>query len=57
MPLIRQIELGPVAQSNACPTGNHGVAVLYCGPLYSFVGIDREIFSAVILILQLNQEG
>ena len=44
--------LGSVAQSDACPTGDQ-VAGLH----HSLVEIDHEIFSSVILCLQLIREG
>ena len=42
-----------VAQLDARPTGDHEV----WGRLHSFVEVDREIFSTVILSLPLIQEG
>ena len=47
-----------VAQSDALLTGDQEVAVsIPPGQQHSFVGIDHEIFSKVILSLPLIQEG
>ena len=47
-----------VAQLDACPTGDQEVACSApAGSAISFVELDHEIFSTVILSLPLIQEG
>ena len=47
-----------MAQLDVCPTGDQEVAGLtLAGRLHSFLEIDREIFSLVILSFLLIQEG
>ena len=47
---------GPVAQSVACLTADPGIASLIPAQSQTFVEIDREIISMVVLLL-LIQEG
>ena len=46
----------PVAQLDACPTGDQEVAGSTFAGSATFVKIDREIFSTVILFLSQIQE-
>ena len=48
---------GLVAQSVTCPTADRGVASLIPARSHTFVEIDHEIISKVILLLLLIQEG
>ena len=48
---------GPVAQSVASPTADPGVASSIPARSQTFVEIDHEIISMVILLLLLIQEG
>ena len=43
--------------SVACPTADTGVASLILAQFHTFVEIDHEIISTVILLLLLIQEG
>ena len=45
--------LDPIAQSVANPTADPGVTSLILGRSHTFVEIDHEIISAVILLLWL----
>ena len=54
--LRRHFELALVAQSDAYPTCDQEVR-FPLGRQHSFVKIDHEIFSTVILSLRLIQEG
>ena len=51
------IKLGPLAQSVASLTADPGVASLIPARSHTFVEIDHEIISTVILLLSLIQEG
>ena len=57
--LQHQLILDPVAQLDARPTKDQEVAgsTPHRGQQHSFVEIDHEIFSMVILSLPLIQEG
>ena len=56
--VIKDIVPALLAQSDACSTGDQEVSVQSPqGPQYSFVEIDHEIFSVVILSLALIQGG
>ena len=50
-------KLGPIVQSVASPTANPGVASWISAWYHTFVEIDHEIISMIILLLQLIQEG
>ena len=49
--------MGPVAQSVASLTADPGVACSILFPSLTFVEIDHEIISMVILLLPLIQDG
>ena len=49
--------LGPVAQSVASSTADPGIVSLFLARSHTFVGIDHEIISTVILLLPLIQGG
>ena len=49
------LELALVVQSDACPTGDQENPCQF--RQHSFMEIDREVFSMVILSLPLIQEG
>ena len=57
MPLPFSMEPASVAQLDARPTGDQEIAVRPpLGRQHSFIEIDHEIFSTVILSFQLTQE-
>ena len=49
--------LGPVAQSVASQTADTGVASSNTARSHTFVEIDREIISTVVLLIPLIREG
>ena len=49
--------MGPVAQSVVSPTADRGVASSIPAWSHTFVDIDHEIISTIILLFQLIQEG
>ena len=53
----KNLILGLVVQSVACPTADPGGESSIPARSYTFVEIDREIISTVILLLPLIQEG
>ena len=46
---------GPVEQSLASPTADPGIASLISAGSHTFVEIDREIISTVILLLLIHE--
>ena len=51
------LQMGPVAQSVANPIADPGTLSLIMAPFHTFMEVDHEIFSIVILLLPLIQEG
>ena len=51
------LPLGPADQLVVSPIADPGIPSLILARLHTFVEIDHEIFSAVILLLRLIQEG
>ena len=57
MTQVKPDPVGQVVQWVAKPIANPRVLILIPARADTFVEIDHEIFSTVILLLQLNQEG
>ena len=54
---VHRTKPGPLAQSVASPTADPGVGNSILARSHTFMKIDHEIISLVILLLQLSHEG